>query len=296
MKALVVGANGLLGQNLLRAAPRGWELFGCGIEEAPLAPGLPADRWTRVDIADLGETERVVRAADADVVFNAAAMTAVDACESEPERCARVNRDAVRAMARAAKRLVHLSTDYVFDGRNGPYSEEDAPNPLGVYGRVKLESERAVLSASPDHLVVRTMLLYGTGRGLRPSFVDWVRTNLEAGRRIPVVGDQVGNPTLASDLAVSLWALVSAGKSGLWHCSGTERCSRLEWARRVAARTGLDASLIDEVRTEDLRQPAKRPPESGFRLDRISAVAGVRLRSLDEQMDAYFEEKKNVRD
>ena len=105
MKALVVGANGLLGQNLLRAAPRGWELSGCGIEEAPLAPGLPADRWTRVDLSDLDAAERAVREADADVVFNAAAMTAVDACESEPERCARVNRDAVRAMARAAKRL-----------------------------------------------------------------------------------------------------------------------------------------------------------------------------------------------
>ena len=296
MKALVVGVNGLLGQNLLREAPAGVEISGCGLEVRPLSPRLDPSAYFRLDVSDFDALERAVAGSGADVVFNAAAMTAVDACESSPALCETLNRDAPAVMARAAKRLVHLSTDYVFDGENGPYSEEDAPNPLCVYGRVKLESERAVLSASPDHLVVRTMLLYGTGYGLRPSFVDWVRSNLEAGRRIPVVEDQVGNPTLASDLAASLWALVLAGKTGLWHCSGSERVSRLEWARRVASRAGLDASLIDPVRTADLRQPAKRPLGSGFRLDKIAGVPGVRLRSLDEQMETCFQEKANGRD
>lgn len=284
-RVLIVGCDGLLGQNLARTAPAGLELAGLARHEAPVLPGLlPA--YHRGDIADPGTWRLVRDAVRPDLIVNAAAFTDVDGCERDPALSDRVNRDAVRLMAETGIPLVQVSTDYVFDGEAGPYSEDDAPAPLNAYGRAKLEAEEIVLSASPRNLVARTAWVWGAGKGAKKSFTDFVRETLAAGKRARIVTDQWSNPTLAEDLARAIWALVGAGRSGLYHAAGADHVSRMDWALRVARAFSLDAGLIDAVTTAGLNPPARRPLVSGLRCDKLARDAGFRLRGLDEQLRA----------
>jgi dTDP-4-dehydrorhamnose reductase len=284
VRVLIAGCDGLLGQNLLRAAPAGVECVGLARHESPLLPANLSAYHVR-DIAD-PDTWRFVRdVIRPDRILNAAAYTDVDGCERDPATSDRVNRDAVRAMAATGIPLVQVSTDYVFDGESGPYSEDDATNPLSVYGRSKLESEQATLSA-PGNLVVRTAWVWGTGKGAKKSFTDFVRETLAAGKTARIVTDQWSNPTLAEDLAGAIWALVGAGRSGLYHASGSDWVSRLQWAQRVAKCFGLDASLIEPITTADMNPPARRPLRSGLSCAKLERDTGFRLRGLDAQLEA----------
>lgn len=283
-KVLLVGCNGLLGQNLIRTRPAaGWEIHGAGMEqEAVLADSLAGYR--RADIGKREELEAAVRAVDPDWIFNAAAVTDVDLCEREPALAGLINRDTVGWMAAFGKPLAHVSTDYVFDGEAGPYAEDAPTRPLSVYGSTKLESEALALAGSPRSLVVRTMTLWGKGRGMKTSFVDFVRNSLAAGKTIRIVTDQYGNPTLAEDLALAIWKLAGAGRAGLYHVAGSEWNSRFEWARAIAYHYGLDASLIQPCLTADLKQAARRPLKSGLRIDRLIRDTGFSPRDVAGQL------------
>ncbi len=282
MKVLIFGGNGLLGQNLIQAKPMQAEVLACGLEEASFIP-LKANYKT-VDVTNETALKGVVESYQPDWIFNAAAMTNVDLCETEIALCEQLNRDSVKWMVETGVPVAHVSTDYVFDGLNGPYREEDKMNPLGVYGRVKMESETLVLT-NPKNLIVRTMLLWGLGERLRPSYVDFVRDSLREGKRIKIVKDQLGNPTLASDLALAMWDLTSKGCKGLYHVSGPEVLSRLDWAIKIADYFGLDKGLIDSCTTEELNQAAKRPLNSGFVLDKVRGVLDFKTKGVVEQLD-----------
>jgi len=283
-KILLVGCNGLLGQNLLRTRPAGaWEIHGSGMEPAAVLPQSLAS-YRRTDIGKREELEAALRAIDPDWIFNAAAITDVDLCEREPALAGLINRDAVGWMAAFGKPLVHVSTDYIFDGEAGPYSEDAPARPISVYGSTKLESEALVLGASPRSLVARTMTLWGQGQGMKTSFVDFVRNSLAAGKTIRIVTDQVGNPTLAEDLALAIWKLVAGGRSGVYHVVGSERNSRFDWARAIAAHYGLDASLIQPCLTADLKQAARRPLNSGLRIDKLIRDTGFKPRDVAAQL------------
>lgn len=288
MRVLVAGCNGLLGRNLLASAPSGAELLGLARHAAPARPDLldPRSYFAR-DIADPAAWRFVRDELKPDLILNAAAYTDVDGCERDPALCARVNRDAVSAMAGTGIPLVQISTDYVFDGAAGPYAEDDAPNPLSVYGRVKLEAEAVTLAASPRNLVVRTTWVWGAGKGAKKSFTDFVQEALAAGKTARIVTDQWSNPTLAEDLAAALWALVAGRCSGMYHAAGADRVSRLEWARAVARRHSLDETLLTPVTTAALGLPAARPLASGLRCDKLARDTGFRLRGLDEQLRAH---------
>ena len=283
MKALVIGCNGLLGQTLLRTMPEGWRAAGAGMEpEAVLAGRLSG--YARLDITERGKLEAAVRAEAPDVLFNAAAVTDVDLCEREQELCNRINRDAVGYMAATGVPLVHISTDYVFDGMAGPYAEDAPVNPLSHYGKTKLESEALALSGSSRSLVARTMTLWGRGKGMKTSFVDFVRNSLEAKKPIRIVTDQWGNPTLAEDLALGLWALVGGGRIGIYHVAGSDWNSRFDWARTIAEFHGLDASLIQPCLTADLNQLARRPLQSGLRINKLVRDTGFCPRDVEAQL------------
>ena len=195
-------------------------------------------------------------------------------------------------MAATGVPMVQISTDYVFDGEAGPYREEDTPRPLSHYGTTKLESEVLVLAKSPRSLVLRTMTLWGTGRGGKPSFVEFVRNSLVAGKTIRIVTDQWGNPTLAEDLALAIWKLVLAGKSGTYHVVGSEWNSRFEWAQAIAAYYGLDLSLIQPCLTADLKQAARRPLKSGLRIDKLVQETGFRPRGVADQLKRVEDQAK----
>lgn len=252
MKALIVGAGGQLGHGLIATAPADAEIVSC--DQAQL------------DITDADSVHAFVTKVAPDVIFNAAAYTAVDKAESDAERAQAVNGDAVGHLAAAARavgaRLVHVSTDFVFDGSaRTPYAPDAAPAPLGVYGRTKLAGEQA---AGPEALVVRTAWLYG------PVGANFVRTMLrlmQAHPQVRVVGDQVGCPTYAPALAAALWRLADRGVTGVHHFSDGGQASWYDFAVAIqedAVSAGLleTAVPVVPITTADYPTPAQRPAYS----------------------------------
>jgi dTDP-4-dehydrorhamnose reductase len=221
MKALILGAAGQVGRALATAAPAGAEI-------------VALDR-AACDIGDAGQIERAVRDAAPDILFNAAGYTAVDKAEEDGESATRLNAAAPGLIAAAARRAgartVHLSTDFVFDGLSSrPYRPDDATAPLSVYGRTKLDGERAAAAADPDVLIVRTAWVYA------PSGANFVNTMLRLMRereRIEVVADQIGTPTRAASLASALWALALAGAAGIHHFTDAGVASWYDFAIAV---------------------------------------------------------------
>ncbi len=283
MKALIIGCNGLLGQNLLRTRPASWQVSGVGLKPGAALPDLVSD-YRSVDISKRDALEKAIATVSPHWIFNAAAITDVDLCEREPSLASLINRDTVGWMAATGLPVVQISTDYVFDGEAGPYSEAAPTRPLSVYGSTKLESEHLVLSASDRSLIVRTMTLWGRGKGAKTSFVDFVRDSLKAGKIIKIVTDQVGNATLAEDLALGIWKLAGGGHSGVFHLAGSEWNSRFDWAVAIADHYGLDRGLIQPCLTADLKQVARRPLKSGLRMDKLTAATGFVPRDIAGQI------------
>lgn len=292
MKVLITGCNGLLGQNLLRTGTerKNFELVGLGIEPESALPELLSEYYA----VDLGNREALLAAIKKiapDWILNAAAITDVDGCERNPELNNRINRDVVGWMADTGIPLVQVSTDYVFDGISGPYSEDDPVNPLSQYGRAKLESEALTLNGSPHSIVVRTLLLWGLGKGAKKSFTDFVQESLSTDKSVRIVTDQWGNPTLAYDLALAIWALIENKRSGIYHAAGEDWMSRYDWAVAVADFYGLDASFLQTAVTADLKQDAARPLKSGLRCEKLLRDTGIRLRGLRAQLEWLRDER-----
>ena len=292
MKVLITGCNGLLSQNLLRtgAGRKDVEMSGMGGKPEPALPEL-LSQYHAVDLENREALLEALRKIAPDFIINTAAMTDVDGCERNPDLNNRINRDAVGWMAGTGIPLVQVSTDYVFDGVSGPYSEEDPVHPLSHYGRAKLESETLALRGSPRSLVVRTMLLWGLGKGDKKSFTDFVRESLAAGKTIRIATDQWGNPTLAYDLALAIWALIENKRSGIYHAAGEDWMSRFDWAVAAAVFYGLDASLIQKAVTADLKQDAARPLKSGLRCDKLLRDTWLKLRGLQAQLEWIRDER-----
>ncbi len=285
MKVLLIGCNGLLGQNLIRTIPQkgSWVVMGAGMDPEATLPETLAE-YKSLDVTKRSDLEATIAAFSPDFIFNAAAITDVDYCEREPALCTVLNRDAVGWMAATGIPIVQVSSDYVFDGKSGPYRELDETGPINSYGKTKLESEQLTLAGSSKSLIVRTMTLWGKGRGAKTSFVEFVRNSLSSGKTIRIVTDQWGNPTLAEDLALSIWKLVEGGHSGLFNVVGSEWNSRFEWAQAIAAYYGLDGSLIHPCLTSDLKQAALRPLKSGLRIDKLVEITGFSPRDVSGQL------------
>lgn len=288
MRILVTGSNGLLGQKLvaaLRADPE-VELIATsrGVDRTPEALG---DRYRSMDITSASEVDDVFAATKPNVVIHTAAMTNVDACELDPVACRLQNVTATENLVNAAKRheshFIHLSTDFIFDGKNGPYREDDGPAPLSIYGHSKLESERAVMNAGlAKWAIARTIIVYGVAEGLsRSNVVLWAKTALEKGQLIKVVDDQWRMPTLAEDLADGCVRIAKRGATGIFNLSGPEGMSILELVQRVGAFFKLDTSVITPVKSDTLGQPAKRPPKTGFILDKARRELGYAPRGFE---------------
>lgn len=292
MRVLIIGSNGLLGQNLVHTAPASWHLGGLGSAPVSVTASQPQSKlqsYRQVDITQASALRTAIADFRPDWLVNAAALTDVDRCEREPALAAAINRDAVGVMADTGIPLAHVSTDYVFDGVSGPYREDDAVGPLSVYGQTKLASEALALGARPggleQNIVVRTMLLWGLGHGTKTQFPDFIRNTLQAGKRVRIVTDQIGHPTLAHDLAEAIWALIGKSCHGLYHAAGADCMSRLEWTQAIAAFYRLDTALIDTCVTADLGQAAKRPLRSGLVSDKLARDTGYRLRGVHAQLD-----------
>ena len=277
MRVLVTGSNGLLGTKLLErlvddrsaeplAASRGERANGY-FGELPF--------W-RLDVADAAAVERVVEEARPDAMIHTAALTDVDGCERQHDLAEAINRDGAANVARSCAargiRLVHLSTEYVFDGAAGPYREDDPTNPLGWYARTKLAGELAVREAGGTWAIARTTVIYGHAPHVRANFVLWLLGKLRVGERANVVDDQIGSPTLAENLAEMTIALAASDRVGVFNTVGADVISRFQFARLAAVAFGLDPDLIDPIATASLNQLAPRPLRAGLLMDRFRAA------------------------
>jgi dTDP-4-dehydrorhamnose reductase len=278
MKVLVTGIHGLLGRSLSRAAEgadSGCELIGCGRGPGPAR----GEVYYQADLLDQKALGQLLDRVQPDWVIHTAAITNVDLCETEKELARRVNVDLVNDLATACRGfgagLVQLSTDYVFDGKDGPYAETDPPNPLSHYGALKLASEEPVLAGGVKGLVVRTLWLYGHVSGARKNLVTWPLEALSREEDLRIVDDQWGNPTFVDDLAKALLQLCRDQRTGLLHMGGGDFMTRFEMTRMLAHTFALPEERVQPTSTVAIDQEAPRPLRSGLRTDTLKSILGV---------------------
>jgi len=299
VRILITGSNGLLGQKLVAALREDPGVDLLATSRGPdRTPDPLGSRYRSVDITVAADVDAVFDAFKPEVVIHTAAMTNVDACESDPVACRLQNVSATEHLVRASERhgaqFIFLSTDFIFDGANGPYREEDAPAPLSIYGHSKRDAEGTVIhSRLKKWAIARTIIVYGIAPGLsRGNVVLWAKGALEKGRPIKVVHDQWRMPTLAEDLADGCIRIAKRGATGIFNLCGPDGMSILELVQRVARFFDLDPSMITPVDSASLGQPAKRPPRTGFIIDKARRELGYAPRGFEEGLAVLRDQLK----
>ncbi len=273
-RILLTGSNGLLGQKIVSQLLERKSLeFLATARNQNRHPQRGQFAFLSLDITDPEQIASAFKEFEPQVVINTAAQTQVDFCEDNQEECDLVNISAVKYLAEACKeygvKLVHISTDFVFDGANGPYREGDVPNPVNYYGRSKLLGEQALVESGADYVILRTILLYGITPAMsRSNIVLWAKGALEQGKSIKAVNDQWRCPTLAEDLAYASIEAAIRPVNGIYHISGPDLYRIDEIVKEVATFWQLDADLIGETDSPSLNQRAKRPAKTGFVIDK----------------------------
>lgn len=296
MKILITGSNGLLGQKLVA-------LLYLLPEVTLIATARGANRdeiyedyiYESMDITSEENVLSVFRKHKPDAVIHTAAMTHVDQCELNKEACVDQNITAVNHIVKAAKEvgafLLHVSTDFIFDGTHGPLTEEETPNPVNYYGWTKWEAEKSVEKSGLKWAIARTVLVYGVVQDMsRSNIVLWVKNNLEAKKEINVVNDQWRTPTLAEDLAKGCWLIVQKQATGIFNISGEDMLSPYELAHQVADVWKLDKGLIKQADSSTFTQPAMRPPKTGFIIDKAKNQLGYNPHTLVEGLELVKEQ------
>ena len=271
---LTTGSNGLLGQKLTEKilAEDRVKLVATskGANRYPVKGGYG---YAEMDILNADQVREVIERYSPDAIVHTAAMTNVDICEANKMLCRQLNVDAVQMLISICEekniQLIHLSTDFVFDGADGPYKEEDAVNPVSYYGESKVLAESLLKNSKANWAILRTILVYGiTSDMSRSNIVLWAKAALENASPINVVNDQWRMPTLAEDLAEACLLAVEKNAKGIYHVSGKDYMSIADLVRKVADYWGLDQSFINEISSASLNQTAKRPVRTGFVLDK----------------------------
>ncbi len=285
---LITGANGLLGQKLCHDFLVSHKVLACDLHPQSFVSQLDL-YYESLDITSGEKVLSLVLLHRPGIIINAAAYTDVDGCEIHKKHAWIVNVGAVENLAGVCRKhkikLIHLSTDYVFDGENGPYSEEDHPRPVSFYGETKLESERVIEQSGIDFLIIRTNVLYGSGKNVKENFLLWLLEKLSGGEKIKIVTDQFNNPTLADNLSSCILEMTEKGLIGIYHIGGAEYLSRYDFAVKVADKFNMDQSLISPTQTEFLEQKAPRPHWGGLKIEKARKVLRTKLLNVDEGLE-----------
>jgi dTDP-4-dehydrorhamnose reductase len=279
-RVLILGAQGMLGHDLVEVFSKEYEVTGLDIED--------------LDITRQGATRKTIKDLLPNVVINAAGYTDVDGCEKKINKAFAVNGQGSKNVAKSCRdigaKLIFISTDYIFDGEKGsPYREDDPPNPLSIYGESKLMGERYVEEVLDDYLIVRTQWLYGKhGR----NFVETILALAEERDHIEVVHDQQGSPTYTADLSWGIAALVAKDSRGAFHVSNSGSCSWYDFALEIVRLANSSQVEIVPISSTVLNRPAKRPLYSILNCQRLKQAAGIEMRSWQTALLDYFQRRE----
>ena len=277
----------MLGQRLIEfySGQPGIQLLACSAEDKPI---FDNEDYLKMDITHREEVKDLVYDFYPDIIINAAGYTNVDMSETEREQAWKTNVKGVEYIAEVSRvidsHIIHISTDYIFDGKKGPYSEKDKPGPLGYYARTKLASENVLRLSGTYYTILRTNVLYGIAHNSRPDFVRWVVNSVRSGKKIRIVTDQINNPTFIDDLIQAISKVIEYKKYGVYNIGGKEFLSRYDFTMKIADFFRLDKSLITPVKTEELKQAAPRPLKSGLLILKAQTELGYKPHSIDESL------------
>ncbi|MDA3859781.1 MAG: dTDP-4-dehydrorhamnose reductase [Melioribacteraceae bacterium] len=266
-RILIIGSNGMLGQSLTThfMFKKDVELTCASFEDESFYDNVA---YAKIDISSSKEVKNLIKNFCPDAIINSAAYTNVDGCETEKELSWSINVTGVENIVKYARtcdaHFIHISSDYIFDGEAGPYSEDEKPNPISHYGKEKLAAENVIKAGRVKHTIVRTNVLYGATQFGRPDFVKWVYNSLSEKKKIKIVKDQINNPTYIDDLSSAISKIIEFGKEGVYNIGGADTLTRLDFTYKIADYFELDKTLITPIVTSDLNQPAPRPLNSGL--------------------------------
>ena len=276
MKILITGSNGQLGRSLKKQFYKNKDIT------------LILTDICEMDITDVEDVQRVFFSFNPDVVINCAANTAVDMCEDDKEKAFAINVDGAKNIAIVSNeidaKMVHISTDYVFDGEaKKPYIESDTPNPQSVYGMSKLEGEKAVLKNNPKSFILRTAWLYGEGKNFVKTMLN-LSTKMDT---LKVVNDQVGSPTSAKEVSKAIALLIETERYGIYHGTCENECSWYEFAKRIFELKNIDITLTP-CTTSEFPMKAKRPKYSVLDNKNFREEFGYVFPTWQEAIEDFF--------
>jgi len=292
MKFLVTGSAGLVGQNVVRdLVKQNHEVYSIYHDEKP-TDGIPVS----LDLADLEKIKQIMQKIKPDIVIHLAAMTNVDLCETEKELAHTLNAKSTETLAKEAAKInaffVYVSTDYVFDGKKGMTNEDDIPNPLGYYGKTKLEGEMSLNNLASSWAIARTSTPFGI-HSKKKSFPLWVKENLESNKEIKVLTDQYTSPTYVPNLSKMIIEIATKQINGIIHLAGSTRISRYDFAVMIAEKFGLDKALLLKAKTEDMSWKAQRPKDSSLDVTKATEVLNEKPQTIQQSLSLFIDELTN---
>ena len=288
-RVLITGGNGLLGRSIISCNENRFELLVTGKRKF-LSNGND-NRYSPLDILDSNQCDKVFSKFKPDYVIHAAAMTHVDKCEEDPDTCNSVNVDGTNNILKACQKygshLIFISTDFIFDGNHGSYSENSKPNPISIYGMSKWNAEKLIRASTIDSSIVRTSLVMGYFENLMTSnLILWAREKLSKGKKISIVNDQIRTPTWSMDLAEGCFLLIRNRAAGSYNISGSQKFRISELIMRVAEHGNYNSKLIKEVKTKELGQIAPRPLISDLDISKARRNIGFNPHSFKDVLDS----------
>jgi len=297
MNVLLTGANGLLGQKLI-------QLFLQKNTHQLLTTSSSSVKkfdfdveYIQMDICDVNKTTQIFNDFNPDVVIHTAAVTNVDECQLNQKKCRLINVNAVKTLIKLCEKhnsfLLHLSTDFIFDGSTNNLSETNTANPVNYYGKTKFKAEQLIINSKLKWSIVRTALLYGIVKNMSKSnIILWVKDNLSKNKKIRVVTDQLRTPTLVEDLAIGCYEIINNLHEGIFNIAGKDFLSPYQMAVHTADFFELDKSLIEQVDSNTFKQSATRPLLTGFIIEKAKQTFNYSPRSFDEGIQILAQQIK----
>jgi dTDP-4-dehydrorhamnose reductase len=291
LKFLVTGSAGLVGQQVVKYLSKSNQVFSCYNESKP-----EYGDSVKMDLKNYEMISSVLTEIKPDVVIHLGAMTGVDLCEKEKTSASEINTKATEIIAKECSKLnsflVYVSTDYVFDGNFGMYKEDDVANPLGFYGKSKLEGEKAVQNFSTNWCIARTSTPFGL-HPTKKSFPMWVIENLQKQKQIDVLIDQFTSPTYIPNLSRMLIEISERRITGIIHAAGASKISRYQMASMVSDKLNLDGTLLKQISMNKMKWVAQRPKDSSLDVSRASSILNEKPQKIDQSLNLFIDEMKS---